>query len=43
MEGAGSSDGREIHFSEHPIDWCFVGTPDSNIHTPVEKSTQRRH
>ena len=37
VEGAGSSDGREIHFSEYPIDWCFVGAPESNVHTPEEK------
>lgn len=37
VEGAGSSDGREIHQSPYPIDWCFIGAPESNAHSPNEK------
>ncbi len=37
VEGAGSSDGREIHQSPYPIDWCFIGAPESNVHSPHEK------
>jgi len=37
VEGVGSSDGREIQLSPYPIDWCFVGAPENNAHTPDEK------
>nr|WP_157492478.1 M20/M25/M40 family metallo-hydrolase [Echinicola pacifica] len=37
VEGAGGSDGREIQMSPYPIDWCFVGAPEDNVHTPDEK------
>ncbi len=37
VEGGGSSDGREIQQSPYPIDWCFVGAPSQNPHTPHEK------
>lgn len=37
VEGEGSSDGREIHMSPHPLDWCFVGIPIAQAHTPDEK------
>lgn len=37
VEGVGSSDGREIQLSPYPIDWCFVGAPEHNAHTPDEK------
>ncbi|MGB0430822.1 MAG: aminopeptidase, partial [Bacteroidia bacterium] len=20
-----------------PIDWCFIGAPESNVHSPLEK------
>lgn len=36
VEGDGSSDGREIHFSPYPIDWCFIGAPESGVHSPYE-------
>ena len=36
VEGSGSSDGREIHMSPYPIDWCFIGAPESNVHSPKE-------
>ncbi len=37
VEGMGSSDGRELHASPFPFDWCFVGSPQQNPHTPNEK------
>ncbi|WPP50110.1 zinc-binding metallopeptidase family protein [Catalinimonas niigatensis] len=37
VEGEGSSDGREIQQSPYPLDWCFVGVPIANTHTPHEK------
>ncbi len=37
VEGSGSSDGRELQVSPYPFDWCFVGAPEQNPHTPDEK------
>jgi len=37
VEGSGSSDGREVHHSPYALDWCFVGAPESNIHSPEER------
>lgn len=37
VEAAGSSDGREVHLSPYPMDWCFVGAPITGAHTPREK------
>ncbi|MCL6257777.1 M20/M25/M40 family metallo-hydrolase [Aquiflexum sp. TKW24L] len=37
VEGIGGSDGREIQFSPYAIDWCFIGPPEDNVHTPNEK------
>lgn len=37
VEGEGSSDGREVHFSPYPIDWLFVGPPEDHVHAPNEK------
>jgi putative aminopeptidase FrvX len=37
VEGMGSSDGREIQVSPYPFDWCFVGAPEQNAHSPNEK------
>ena len=37
VEGLGSSDGRELQQSVYPFDWCFVGAPQENPHTPKEK------
>ncbi len=36
VEGGGSSDGREVQQSPYPIDWCFIGAPEENTHTPNE-------
>lgn len=37
VEGAGSSDGRELQISPYPFDWCFVGAPEFAPHSPNEK------
>lgn len=37
VEGAGSSDGRELQLTPYPFDWCFVGAPEENVHSPNEK------
>ncbi|MFY0626354.1 MAG: M20/M25/M40 family metallo-hydrolase [Reichenbachiella sp.] len=37
VERSGGSDGREIQASPYPIDWCFVGAPEDNVHSPNEK------
>ncbi len=37
VEGSGSSDGGELQRSPYPFDWCFVGAPSQDPHTPNEK------
>jgi putative aminopeptidase FrvX len=37
VEGMGSSDGGELQRSPNLFDWCFVGAPELNPHTPHEK------
>ncbi|WP_297336017.1 M20/M25/M40 family metallo-hydrolase [Algoriphagus sp.] len=37
VEEYGGSDGREVQFSPYAIDWCFVGAPEDQVHTPDEK------
>ena len=37
VEEYGGSDGREVQFSPYAIDWCFIGAPEDNVHTPNEK------
>ena len=37
VEGMGSSDGGELQRTPYPFDWCFVGAPEQNPHTPNEK------
>jgi putative aminopeptidase FrvX len=41
VEGMGSSDGGELQRSALPFDWCFVGAPEHNAHTPHEKVDKR--
>ncbi|WMJ72908.1 aminopeptidase [Cytophagaceae bacterium ABcell3] len=36
VEGAGGSDGKEVQASPYPIDWCFIGAPEANVHSPDE-------
>lgn len=37
VEGSGGSDGTEIQKQPYLIDWCFIGAPEENVHTPQEK------
>jgi putative aminopeptidase FrvX len=37
VEGTGGSDAKELQMCENPWDWCFVGAPEDNVHTPDEK------
>lgn len=36
VEQHGGSDGRELQRADVPWDWCFVGAPEENVHTPNE-------
>ena len=36
VESAGGSDGSTLQKSELMIDWCFIGAPEDNVHTPDE-------
>ncbi len=36
VEGSGGSDAKELQRSDIPWDWCFVGAPEDNVHTPDE-------
>ena len=36
VEGAGGSDGKDLQQSSAPWDWCFVGAPEDNVHSPDE-------
>jgi putative aminopeptidase FrvX len=37
VESAGGSDGTSLQKSDLAIDWCFIGAPEDNVHTPNEK------
>lgn len=37
VESAGGSDGGMLQKSDLPIDWCFIGAPEDNVHSPNEK------
>ncbi len=37
VEGSGGSDAKELQMAETPWDWCFVGAPEDNVHSPDEK------
>ncbi len=37
VENAGGSDAKELQHSAFPWDWCFIGAPESNVHSPDEK------
>lgn len=36
VEGGGSSDGAQVRHSRHGLDWCFIGAPESGVHSPDE-------
>ncbi|MDC3253202.1 hypothetical protein OAU25_03015 [Crocinitomicaceae bacterium] len=37
VESSGGSDGGVLQKSDLPIDWCFIGAAEDNVHTPDEK------
>jgi len=37
VEDSGGSDGNNLQKSDYPWDWCFVGAPEDNVHSPNEK------
>lgn len=37
VESAGGSDGGMLQKSDYPIDWCFIGAAEDNVHSPDEK------
>ncbi|HZH86920.1 MAG TPA: M20/M25/M40 family metallo-hydrolase [Brumimicrobium sp.] len=37
VESAGGSDGSMLQNTDLPFDWCFVGAPEDNVHSPKEK------
>jgi di/tripeptidase len=41
VESSGSSDGREIQTSPYPLDWCFIGPAEKNVHSPDEKVNKK--
>ena len=36
VESAGGSDGGVLQKSDLPFDWCVIGAPEDNVHTPDE-------
>lgn len=36
VEGIGGSDAKDLQRSDMAWDWCFVGAPEDNVHTPNE-------
>ncbi|SNC67689.1 Putative aminopeptidase FrvX [Hymenobacter gelipurpurascens] len=36
VEGSGGSDAKELQHGAQPWDWCFIGAPEDNVHTPNE-------
>lgn len=36
VEKSGGSDGNQIQKSHYPVDWMFIGAPESNVHSPDE-------
>ena len=41
VEAHGGSDAKDLQRSEMPWDWCFVGAPESEVHTPNELVDKR--
>jgi putative aminopeptidase FrvX len=41
VEEYGSSDGGELQRAPYPIDWCFIGPPVTDMHTPREKVNRK--
>ena len=41
VEGSGGSDAKELQRADAPWDWCFVGAPESQVHSPDELVDKR--
>ena len=41
VEGSGGSDAKELQYAAAPWDWCFVGAPEDNVHSPDETVDKR--
>lgn len=41
VEGSGGSDGTELQKQALPIDWCFIGAAEENVHSPDEKVNKK--
>ena len=37
VESAGGSDGTMLQQTDLAFDWCFIGAPEDNVHSPDEK------
>lgn len=37
VESSGGSDGTMLQKTDLPFDWCFIGAPEDNVHSPDEK------
>lgn len=37
VESAGGSDGSMLQNTDLPFDWCFIGAPEDNVHSPKER------
>ncbi len=37
VESDGGSDGTMLQQTDLPFDWCFIGAPEDNVHSPNEK------
>jgi putative aminopeptidase FrvX len=37
VESAGGSDGTMLQDTDLAFDWCFIGAPEDNVHSPDEK------
>lgn len=37
VESAGGSDGTMLQNTDLAFDWCFIGAPEQNVHSPTEK------
>lgn len=37
VESTGGSDGNQLQKCPYPFDWCFIGAPEDNVHSPDEK------
>lgn len=37
VESSGGSDGSMLQKTDLPFDWCFIGAPEDNVHSPKEK------